>query len=102
MRELECRHMTEQEDSFGEGPLHTFSIGLQGSPDLVAAQKVADMIGTVHHGFTFTVQEGLDAVRDVVYHIESFEQIRASVPMYILSRKIKAAGYKVCCTGTLS
>jgi asparagine synthetase B (glutamine-hydrolysing) len=75
--------------------LHTFSIGIEGSPDLKAAQKVADMIGTVHHGFTFTVQEGLDALFDVIWHIESYEQIRASVPMYLLSRKIKALGYKV-------
>lgn len=90
-----CRHMNEQPDRFGSGPLHTFSIGIEGSPDLAAAQKVADLIGTVHHGFTFTVQEGLDAIFDVIWHIESYEQIRASVPMYLLSRKIKAMGYKV-------
>ena len=88
------RHIKEQPDRYSDQRLHTFSIGLEGAPDLAAAQRVADMIGTVHHGFTFTVQEGLDAVRDVVWHIESFEQIRASVPMYILARKIKAAGYK--------
>jgi hypothetical protein len=88
--------MGEQPDLFDpEHALHTFSIGIEGSPDLAAAQKVADMIGTVHHGFTFTVQEGLDALFDVIWHIESYEQIRASVPMYILSRKIKALGYKV-------
>ena len=90
-----CRHMSEQPDRYGSGPLHTFSIGIAGSPDLAAAQKVADLIGTVHHGFTFTVQDGLDAIFDVIWHIESYEQIRASVPMYILSRKIKAMGYKV-------
>lgn len=88
--------MSEQPDLYSSDTLHTFSIGLEGSPDLKAAQDVADMIGTVHHGFTFTVQEGLDALFDVVWHIESYEQIRASVPMYILSRKIKAMGYKVC------
>ena len=88
--------MSEQPDLYSSDTLHTFSIGLEGSPDLKAAQDVADMIGTVHHGFTFTVQEGLDALFDVVWHIESYEQIRASVPMYILSRKIKALGYKVC------
>jgi asparagine synthetase B (glutamine-hydrolysing) len=87
--------MSDQPDRYSDQTLHTFSIGLEGAPDLEAAQQVADMIGTIHHGFTFTVQEGLDAVRDVVYYIESFEQIRASVPMYILSRKIKALGYKV-------
>ena len=87
--------MAEQADRYAKGqPLHTFSIGLEGSPDLAAAQKVADHIGTIHHGFTFTVQEGLDAVQDVVYHIESYEQIRASVPMYILARRIKALGFK--------
>lgn len=90
-----CRHMSEQPDRYGSGPLHTFSIGIAGSPDLEAAQKVADLIGTVHHGFTFTVQDGLDAIFDVIWHIESYEQIRASVPMYLLSRKIKAMGYKV-------
>lgn len=90
-----CRHMNEQPDRYGSGPLHTFSIGIEGSPDLAAAQKVADLIGTVHHGFTFTVQDGLDALFDVIWHIESYEQIRASVPMYLLSRKIKAMGYKV-------
>lgn len=87
--------MSEQQDLYSSETLHTFSIGLEGSPDLAAAQSVADMIGTVHHGFTFTVQEGLDALFDVIWHIESYEQIRASVPMYILSRKIKAMGYKV-------
>lgn len=87
--------MSEQPDRYGSGPLHTFSIGIAGSPDLAAAQKVADLIGTVHHGFTFTVQDGLDAIFDVIWHIESYEQIRASVPMYLLSRKIKAMGYKV-------
>lgn len=93
---MTCRHMKEQPDRFEDvGKLHTFSIGIEGSPDLAAAQKVADMIGTVHHGFTFTVEEGIDALRDVVWHIESYEQIRASVPMYLLSRKIKAAGFKV-------
>jgi asparagine synthase (glutamine-hydrolysing) len=93
-----CRHMAEQKRQFDKNAaLHTFSIGLEGSPDLAAAQKVADMIGTVHHGFTFTVQDGLDAVRDVVYHIESYEQIRAAVPMYLLARRIKALGYKVPC-----
>jgi asparagine synthetase B (glutamine-hydrolysing) len=91
--------MNEQADLFSQEPLHTFSIGLEGAPDLAAAQEVADMIGTVHHGFTFTVQEGIDALFDVVWHIESYEQIRASVPMYILSRKIKAMGYKVCWDG---
>jgi asparagine synthase (glutamine-hydrolysing) len=94
--------MNEQADRFeATGPLHTFSIGIAGSPDLAAAQKVAAMLGTVHHGFTFTVQEGLDALRDVIWQIESYEQVRASVPMYLLSRKIKAAGFKVWTTALL-
>jgi len=86
--------MNQQVDLYSTAPLHTFSIGIEGSPDLVAAQKVADLIGSIHHGFTFTVQEGLDALFDVIWHIESYEQIRASVPMYLLARKIKAMGYK--------
>ncbi len=70
--------------------LHSFAIGLEGSPDLAAAQKVADHIGSIHHNFTFTVQEGLDAVRDVIYHIETYDvtTIRASTPMYLMARKI--------------
>ena len=94
--------MNEVEDGAfaGQGQkLHTFSIGLKGAPDLAAAQKVADYIGTIHHGFEFTAEEGIDALRDVIWHIESYEQLRASVPMYLLSRKIKAMGYKVVLSG---
>lgn len=81
--------------------LHSFSIGLEGSPDLAAAQSVADQIGTVHHGFTFTVQEGLDALRDVIWHVETFDTttIRASTPMYLLARRIKAMGVKMVLSG---
>lgn len=81
--------------------LHSFSIGLPGSPDTVAAKKVADFLGTVHHSFTFTLQEGLDALRDVIYHLETFDvtTIRASTPMYLLSRKIKAQGVKMVLSG---
>lgn len=90
------RHKMEQERSVNRGGnLHSFSVGLEGSPDIAAAEQVAAMIGTTHHSFTFTVEEGLDAVRDVVWFIESYEQIRASVPMYILSRRIKSLGFKV-------
>jgi asparagine synthase (glutamine-hydrolysing) len=81
--------------------LHSFAIGLDGSPDLAAAQKVADHIGSIHHNFTFTVQEGLDAVRDVIYHIETYDvtSIRASTPMYLMSRKIKSMGVKMVLSG---
>ncbi|MDA9773485.1 asparagine synthase B [Saprospiraceae bacterium] len=81
--------------------LHSFAIGLVGSPDLAAAQKVADQIGTVHHEVHFTVQEGLDAIRDVIYHLETYDitTIRASTPMYLLSRVIKSMGIKMVLSG---
>lgn len=81
--------------------LHSFAVGLIGSPDLAAAQKVADHIGTVHHEVHFTVQEGLDAIRDVVYHLETYDvtTIRASTPMYLLSRVIKSMGVKMVLSG---
>lgn len=81
--------------------LHSFAIGLVGSPDLAAAQKVADQIGTVHHEVTFTVQEGLDAIRDVVYHLETYDitTIRTSTPMYLLARVIKSMGIKMVLSG---
>ncbi|KAF9168681.1 asparagine synthetase [Actinomortierella ambigua] len=81
--------------------LHSFSIGLEGSPDLKAARIAADFLKTVHHEYTFTVQDGLDAVADVVYHLETYDvtTIRASTPMYLLSRKIKAMGVKMVLSG---
>jgi len=81
--------------------LHSFSVGLKGAPDLKYAKEVADFLGTVHHEFHFTVQEGIDAVRDVIYHIESYDvtSIRASTPMYLLARKIKAMGVKMVLSG---
>lgn len=81
--------------------LHSFAIGLEGAPDLAAAQKVADHIGTVHHEVHFTIQEGLDAIRDVIYHIETYDvtTIRASTPMYLLSRVIKSMGIKMVLSG---
>lgn len=80
---------------------HTFSIGLEGSPDLEKAQVVADFLGTHHHNFIFTVQDGLDAIKDVIYHLETYDitTIRASTPMYLLSRKIKAMGVKMVLSG---
>ncbi|KAG8217813.1 asparagine synthase-domain-containing protein [Butyriboletus roseoflavus] len=81
--------------------LHSFSIGLENSPDLLAAQKAAHSLGTIHHGFIFTVQEGLDAIPDVIYHLETYDvtTVRASTPMYLLSRKIKAMGVKMVLSG---
>jgi asparagine synthase (glutamine-hydrolysing) len=81
--------------------LHSFSIGLKGSPDLAAAQIVADHIGTVHHEVTFTVQEGIDAIKDVIYHLETYDitTVRASTPMYLLARVIKSMGIKMVLSG---
>ncbi|MBP7965663.1 MAG: asparagine synthase B [Paludibacteraceae bacterium] len=81
--------------------LHSFAIGLVGSPDLAASRKVADHIGTIHHEITFTIQEGLDAVRDVIYHLETYDvtTIRASTPMYLLARFIKSMGVKMVLSG---
>jgi asparagine synthase (glutamine-hydrolysing) len=81
--------------------LHSFSIGLDGSPDLAAARRVAQAIGTVHHEFLFTVQEGLDALRDVIYHIESYDvtTVRASTPMFLMARRVKAMGIKMVLSG---
>lgn len=81
--------------------LHSFSIGLENSPDLLAARKAAHFLGTVHHEYVFTVQEGLDAIPDVIYHLETYDvtTVRASTPMYLLSRKIKAMGVKMVLSG---
>ncbi|HPF03475.1 MAG TPA: asparagine synthase B [Bacteroidales bacterium] len=81
--------------------LHSFAIGLEGSPDLASAQKVADHIGTVHHEIHFTIQEGLDALSDVIYNIETYDvtSVRASTPMYLLARVIKSMGVKMVLTG---
>ncbi|MDN3610733.1 asparagine synthase B [Vibrio ostreicida] len=81
--------------------LHSFAVGLEDAPDLKAAREVADKIGTVHHEMTYTIQEGLDAIRDVIYHIETYDvtTIRASTPMYLMGRKIKAMGIKMVLSG---
>jgi len=81
--------------------LHSFSIGLKGAPDLLAAKKVADFLGTIHHEFHFTVQEGIDAIRDLIWHLETYDvtTIRASTPMYLLSRKVKSLGIKMVLSG---
>lgn len=81
--------------------LHSFAVGLKGAPDLIAARKVAEHIGTVHHEINYTVQEGLDALRDVIYYIETYDvtTVRASTPMYLLARVIKSMGIKMVLSG---
>ncbi len=81
--------------------LHSFAVGLKGAPDLAAARKVASHIGTVHHEINYTVQEGLDALRDVIYYTETYDvtTVRASTPMYLLSRVIKSMGIKMVLSG---
>tara|TARA_B100000700_G_scaffold103670_1_gene117058 strand:- start:291 stop:1958 length:1668 start_codon:yes stop_codon:yes gene_type:complete len=81
--------------------LHSFSVGLEGAPDLKAAKIVADHIGTVHHEINFTVQEGIDAIRDVIYHLETYDvtTVRASTPMYLMARAIKSLGIKMVLSG---
>ncbi|MBO7367423.1 MAG: asparagine synthase B [Paludibacteraceae bacterium] len=81
--------------------LHSFAVGLEGSPDLKAARKVAEHIGTVHHELVFTLREGLDAISDVIYHIETYDvtTVRASTPMYLLARFIKSMGIKMVLSG---
>ncbi len=81
--------------------LHSFAIGLEGSPDLDAARKVAEHLDTVHHEIIFTIQEGLDAISDVIYHLETYDvtTVRASTPMYLMARAIKAMGIKMVLSG---
>ena len=81
--------------------LHSFSIGLQGSPDLNAAKIVAKHIDSVHHEIIFTIQEGLDAINDVIYSLETYDvtTVRASTPMYLMGRVIKSMGIKMVLSG---
>ncbi len=81
--------------------LHSFSVGLEGSPDLAAARRAADHIGTIHHEIHFTIQEGLDALRDVIYYLETYDvtTVRASTPMYLMARVIKSMGVKMVLSG---
>ena len=103
---LAARHAEMRVEEHEEAPawwprLHSFAIGLEGSPDLLAAQRAADHIGTVHHGFTFTIQEGLDALEEVIYHLETYDvtTIRAATPMFLMARKIRAMGIKMVLSG---
>ena len=81
--------------------LHSFAVGLKGAPDLAKARLVAEHIGTVHHEINYTIQEGLDAIRDVIYYIETYDvtTVRASTPMYLLARVIKSMGIKMVLSG---
>jgi asparagine synthase (glutamine-hydrolysing) len=93
-----------EDDDRGEAwwpRLHSFAIGLDGSPDLAAAEVAAKALGTVHHGFTYRFEEGLDALPDVIRHVESYDvtTVRASTPMYLLARRIKAMGVKMVLSG---
>ncbi len=103
---LAARHATRRVEDDEQSPawwprLHSFAVGLEGSPDLAAAKKVADAIGTVHHGFTYTLQEGLDALEEVIHHLETYDvtTIRAATPMYLMARKIRAMGIKMVLSG---
>ena len=92
---------TDSKESAWWPQLHSFAVGLEGSPDLIAAKKAADYIGTVHHEVHFTIQEALDALPDVIYHIETYDitTVRASTPMYLLARVIKSMGIKMVLSG---
>lgn len=99
-------HCEGRSEAGGEVPswwprIHSFAIGLAGAPDLAPARRVAKYIGAVHHEIRFTVQEGLDALSDVIYHLETFDltTIRAATPMYLLMRKIRTLGIKMVLSG---
>ncbi len=97
----ERRIETDDKEKAWWPQLHSFSVGLDGSPDLVAAKKVADYIGTIHHEIKFTIQEGLDVIKDVIYNIETYDitTIRSSTPMYLMARVIKSMGIKMVLSG---
>ncbi|EFL91369.1 asparagine synthetase B [Candidatus Regiella insecticola LSR1] len=101
-KKFSARRIEEAESKEAWWPqLHSFAVGLKEAPDLRAAKEVADHLGTVHHEIHFTEQEGIDAIRDVIYHIETYDvtTIRASTPMYLMARKIKAMGIKMVLSG---
>jgi len=103
---LVTRHADRRVEDDGQSPawwprIHSFCIGLEGAPDLESARAVAEFLGTAHHELHYTIEEGLDALSDVIYHIETYDvtTIRASTPMYLMARKIKAMGIKMVFTG---
>jgi len=96
------RRVEDEERSEAWWPrLHSFAIGLEDSPDVAVAREVAEHLGTVHHAFVYTVQEGLDALPDVIHHLETYDvtTVRASVPMYLMARRIRAMGVKMVLSG---
>ncbi len=97
----EKRVETNDQKSAWWPTLHSFAVGLKNSPDLYAAKKASKHIGTVHHEIVFTIQEGLDAIKDVIYHLETYDvtTIRASIPMYLMARVIKSMGIKMVISG---
>jgi len=102
VKKYAARRVETQDEQEAWWPqLHSFSVGLDGSPDLKFAKEVANHIGTVHHEVNFTIQEGLDAIRDVIYHLETYDitTIRAATPMYLLARVIKSMGIKMVLSG---
>ncbi|CAL9247316.1 unnamed protein product [Arabidopsis halleri] len=99
---ITARHLAGTKAAKQWGPqLHSFCVGLEGSPDLKAGKEVAEYLGTVHHEFHFSVQDGIDAIEDVIYHVETYDvtTIRASTPMFLMSRKIKSLGVKMVLSG---
>jgi asparagine synthase (glutamine-hydrolysing) len=103
---LAARHARRRVESHDEDEawwpkIHSFAIGLEGSPDVAASEQVAKELKTVHHAFRFTVQDGLDSLRDVIYHLETFDvtTVRASTPMMLLARRVKASGVKMVLSG---
>jgi len=97
---ITTRLLKENCSAFGD-KVHSFSIGLEGAPDLIAAKNAANFLETIHHEFIFTVQEGIDSIKDIIYHLETYDvtTIRASTPMYLLARKIKSMGIKMVLSG---
>jgi asparagine synthase (glutamine-hydrolysing) len=96
------RRIEENDQSEAWWPrLHSFSVGLENSPDMAVAKRVAEHIGTVHHAFVYTIQEGIDALADVIHHIETYDvtTIRAATPMYLMARRIRAMGVKMVLSG---
>ena len=100
-KHAELRVETNNQSDAWWPQLHSFAVGLKGSPDLVKAREVAEHIGTVHHEIHYTIQEGLDAIRDVIYYVETYDvtTVRASTPMYLLARVIKSMGIKMVLSG---
>ena len=98
---ITSRLLKNRETNVWGNKLHSFSIGLPNAPDLIAARQVAEFLGTIHHEFHFTEQDGIDAIRDLIWHLETYDvtTIRASTPMYLLSRKIKSLGIKMVLSG---